>query len=392
MRILQRKIFLESLKIFTLALSFLTIFFILTRMLQMKEMLIEVNLGFLATIRLFIYLAPWGLVLITPIAAMLAVLFTFLRMGTDRELIIIKASGISPYQLLPAPIAIGILTTLLNLVFSLYLQSLGMMAFRAEILNIAENETEIALQAGIFNSDIPNMLFFARRMDTDSETLEDIFVEDKRSPNTRLTILAPQGTLGSDFERGDLVFFLKNGHVYSQINDSITVMQFSEYALRISLESLFSGLSLGGLAPAELSWKQLMDINLKELTKTRPSAANDIQVERHTRIVFPFICFLLSLFAMPMALSLQGVHKRIGLAVTLSVFTIYFALFIFGTGLARKGTISPWLGLWGPSFLFLFFSFFGVYLLAKERLPQFHKLFQIKNLFRAKRKEKRGKV
>ena len=111
--LLQRIIFKELTGTFLLSLAALLSLILVGRMLQLRELLIGLDLGVLDLGVLFFYLSPFFLLLVMPIAVMLSVFLSFLRMSTERELVALKACGVSLYQLLPAPVMFCVLTTLI---------------------------------------------------------------------------------------------------------------------------------------------------------------------------------------------------------------------------------------------------------------------------------------
>ena len=83
MSLLQRRLFLEHAKTFFLSMAVLLLFILMGRALQLRDMLLGLELNIWDTLRLFGYLSPFFLLIICPIACMLAVFLTFLRMSTD---------------------------------------------------------------------------------------------------------------------------------------------------------------------------------------------------------------------------------------------------------------------------------------------------------------------
>ena len=151
MKIVHRQIFKEHLSLFLLIGSCLLGLILVGRMLQLREMLLSQNLGVFDVLRLFFYLSPVFLLLLTPIACMLSIFLTFLRMSADRELTALKASGVSLYQLLVAPIAFGTLCTLFSLYIGLFGLSWGMEQFKHSLIEFARTKTKLSLQSGVFN-------------------------------------------------------------------------------------------------------------------------------------------------------------------------------------------------------------------------------------------------
>lgn len=209
MNLLQRRLFMEHAKTFFLSMAVLLLFILMGRALQLRDMLLGLELSVWDTLRLFGYLSPFFLLIICPIACMLSVFLTFLRMSTDRELIALKAGGVSLYQMLPAPLLFSVCCALLGFWISLYWQAWGMSHFRSEVLTIASSSARVVVQPGVFNKDVPDMVMFARKVDPMSGTMAGVMVEDRRAADTKMTILAPEGNLDSDYENGELIFLLR---------------------------------------------------------------------------------------------------------------------------------------------------------------------------------------
>ena len=133
--LLQRQIFREILYLFTLSSGVLLTLILISRAVQMRELFLGLDMGLLDTVLLFAYMTPLFLMLVIPIACMLSVFLTFLRMSTDRELVALRAGGVNIYQMLPAPLLFSILCMLLTLWVSLHWVAWGMGHFRATIMH-----------------------------------------------------------------------------------------------------------------------------------------------------------------------------------------------------------------------------------------------------------------
>lgn len=93
MRLLQREIFKETSALFFICVCGFLSLILIGRMLQMRELFMSQGVTLLDLGRLFLYLSPFFLLLILPVACMLSQFLTFLRMGSDREITALKAGG-----------------------------------------------------------------------------------------------------------------------------------------------------------------------------------------------------------------------------------------------------------------------------------------------------------
>ncbi len=388
MNLLQRRLFAEFSKVFALSLAVLLLFILMGQAMRLRDMLLGLELGMGDTLRLFAYLTPSLLQYIMPVACMLAVFLTFLRMSSDRELIALKAGGVSLYQMLPAPLLFSCLCTLFSLWVTLFLVGWGAGHFRTEVLDIASSRARVVLRPGVFNQDIPNKVFFARRVDPERGTLAQVLVEDKSRPDMRLTMLAPLGSLGVDYKLGELLFLLKNGRIYTERGDAVTTLGFEEYVVRLQLSEMFRSLDMGPLKPGEMTWSQLMGADDSELARTDQWFANKVIVERHSRVVFPLACILLSLIAIPVAVSLEGVRRQSGMVMGLVIFLLYYTVLSSGMNMGKYNGVNPLYCVWAPNLAFLLFGLEGFHLAAQERMP--HALEWLRRFRQSRKKRDAG--
>ena len=381
--LLQRQLFREALYTFILCACALLTLILISRAVQMRELLLGLDMSLMDTVRLFMYMSPTFLMLVVPISCMLAVFLTFLRMGTDRELVALRAGGVSIYQMLPAPILFSLLCFGLTLWISLHWISWGMGQFRSTVMDIATSRARVVIQPGVFSTDFPKLVLFARNVDPKSGTLYKIMVNDRNHKGRDITILAPEGIITSDSTRGELVFKLLNGQLYTTAKEQSSLLSFDTYTVRMPLNLLFKHVNLGSIRPRELSWKDLKKTYAaysRQLTSasdnSKGSAYRDlleytlkVDVERHKRWAYPAACLALTIFVLPLGFAAQGMKRQTGLIIALVMFFVYYSLMSMGFTLGENGTLPPAIGLWLPNMLFFLGGLCGLRLAARERAP-----------------------
>ena len=184
-----------------------------------------------------------------------------------------------------------------------------------------------------------------------------------------MTILAPEGRFDTDTERGELVFLLEDGKIYTTDKKGSSVLAFDEYKVRLPLDSLFKSLDLGDVRPREMSWSKLSSITREEALKVDANYANKLEVERHKRWAYPVACIALTLFVLPLASAFEGLHRQTGLMLALAMFFVYYSLMSLGFSTGESGAIPPSIGLRVPNILFLCLGIYGLWLTAHERTP-----------------------
>lgn len=340
----------------------------------MRELFLGLDLGIFDTLMLFADMIPIFLMLVIPIACMMSVFLTFLRMSTDRELVALRAGGVSIYQMLASPVIFSLICTCLALWMSLHWVSLGMDHFRTMLMEIASTRARIVVQPGVFNKEFPNLVLFARQVDPFSGDLRQVLVEDRSHPERNLVILATNGSIGTNSDRGELVFRLNSGEIYTTDKHGSSVLSFDNYQVRLPLKSIFKSLDIAEVRPKEMSWQALLDAPLEEIRKTDPNWANRIAVEIQKRWAYPFASLALTLFALPLSAAFEGMRRQTGLVLALIMFFVYYGLISLGFSFGESGTLPPYIGLWIPNVLFLLAGIYGIRLTAREQAPHLTRL------------------
>ncbi|SME94859.1 LPS export ABC transporter permease LptF [Desulfovibrio gilichinskyi] len=358
MKLLHRQIFKELLSIFSLSLSGFMGLILIGRLLQFRDLFMGQSLGALEMGKLFLYLCPFFLLVLTPIATMLAIFLTFLRMNSDNEITALKSGGISLYKLLPAPIIFCILCTCADVFFSLYGLSWGTENFRTALMEFARTRSQLAIQPGVFNRDFPGLVFYAENVDKKDGIMHSVFVRDSTRKAMTATIVAPLGEIRTDSTRGRIMVHLENGRIYQQNKDQLSVLKFKNYDVRIPLGNLLKGYSVDDPRPKEMAWEKLVrisrggdragDLDQKFLRK--------VQVEIQKRLALPVACLVLGMFAMPIACIFKGLKQQYGLVISMGLFLVYYTMLSLGITLGESGSLSPIIGLWAPNVLFAVLS------------------------------------
>ncbi|NDV19107.1 LPS export ABC transporter permease LptF [Pseudodesulfovibrio sp. JC047] len=371
MQILQRQIFTELFKLFGLTVSCLLGLILVGRMLQLRSLFLSQDIGFFNILQLFFYLTPFFLLLITPIATMLSVFLTFLRMSTDNELTALKASGVSLYRMLPAPLLFCTLCTLFTLFISVWGLSWGMDMFKTKLYQFARTHSKFALQPGVFNKEFPGITFYAHQVDNEKGELKFAFVRDESIKGTSVVVVAPEAQIKSTPATAKIKITFKNGNIFRQSGDELNILKFGSYAITLDLGKL-----LGGFNFSEDKAKDMPLSRLSAIRKDHSKAPDrgerfyrKVDTEFFKRISLPVGCLILGIFAIPIACTFRGLKQQYGLLLSMGLFFVYYTMFSVGVSMGESGAIPPEYGLWAPNILFVFVALVGMRYANKERTP-----------------------
>lgn len=341
------------------------------RMLQLRELLLSQNLGLFDVMRLFAYLSPFFMLLLTPIACMLSVFLTYLRMATDRELTALKACGVSLYQLLPASLIFCTLCTAFSLFISLYGLSWGMEQFKLSLMEFARTKTKLSLQAGVFNQEFPGLTIYAQKVDLDSGEIRFIFVQDKTSKTFTNTVVAPEGSVTTDPEREQMRIQFRNGRIFRRQNEKLDILQFGTYSVRLPLGNMLRNFGFDRVAPKEMSFAKLWEYHNNPDMKSEldEQRLRKVKVEIQKRLALPLGCLVLGLFSIPVACVFRALKQQHGLLLAMAVFLVYYSMLSVAESMGESQIVPPIIGVWMPNVLFLSIGIWFLRQAVRERIP-----------------------
>ncbi len=128
--------------------SFLILYsiFFLVRLVPLLDIVLDLKIGLADFIRMFAYIFPHMLIFVIPMASMTGVVLAFTRLTSDREILALKASGVSLRQLLPPVIIFAFVISLLTAYFSVNLIPAGNVAMKHLLFQMAKEKIDKGLQ------------------------------------------------------------------------------------------------------------------------------------------------------------------------------------------------------------------------------------------------------
>jgi len=369
-KLLNRTLFRELVLTFALCLTVFLVLILVGKMLKLSQVLFALDLNGLDMLKLFLYLTPFFLMLLLPVACMIAMFLAFQRMSADRELMALRTLGVSLVQIMPAPIFFVILCSGLSILVSFYGISWGMDNFERTLLHLAKTKAQLSLRPGVFNQDFPGLTIYTNQVDRETGLMHDVFVRDSSSTGSEVSIVAPEGRVVTDNQKGQILFSLKNGRIYRQDNDRIGLLSFSTYNLILNLGRMFEDMDVNNDKPKYMSWSELQAGGHKDRTgsgRGKDHGRLSLRVEQHKRLALAGACIVLGLFALPLGWIFEGLKRHYGGILVLTMFFAYYGLFSLGVSLGETGKVPPAFSVWAPNILFLGLTAGMVRMAVQER-------------------------
>ena len=166
----------------------------LTQSLRFIELVLDRGLSLIVFVELTSLMLPSFFAVILPITTFVVVLFVYVRLAGDRELVVMRAAGLSQWRLSRPAVLLATLATGLCVLLNMWLVPVSHTAFRQWQFEIRNQLVGVLLQEGVFSQVGNDLTIYARYRDPDG-TLRGILVHDQRDAGAPVTILAEQGRI-----------------------------------------------------------------------------------------------------------------------------------------------------------------------------------------------------
>jgi lipopolysaccharide export system permease protein len=176
---------------------------------------------------------PLLVLVIAPIALLIATAHVLNKLSTDSEIIVMNAAGMSPWLLFRAFMTVAVVVSLLVAAIDAYFAPKGLRMLRDWLTEVRANVVSNIVQPGRFTS-IENGVTIHIRERRPNGQLAGIFLDDRRNQAERITVLAEAGEL-LDNDKGTFLI-LKDGIVQRQATDQRdpAMVVFDRYAFDLS--------------------------------------------------------------------------------------------------------------------------------------------------------------
>lgn len=305
----------------------------LTQSLRFVELIVNRGLTIGTFFYLTLLLLPSFLWLMLPIALFTAVLFTYLRLTTDSELIVMRSVGMGPLQLARPALIAALVATGIAYSLSLYFLPLAYRDFKDLDFTVRNDFAGLLLREGAFSTVAPNVTVYVRSRETSGD-LVGILVHDGRKPDAPVTLVAERGRLAVSEDQPRVVLVNGNRQELDRETGRLRLLYFDRYSV-----------DLGRVGErTQVRWREPRERFLHELF-SGPRDENDrqfrtrLRAEGHNRLVSPLLSLSMTLAAL--AALLSGDYNRRGQGRRV-IAAIIAAVAIQTAGISLQTVIVKW--------------------------------------------------
>jgi len=333
MNLLESYIFKRMLGSFLLSLATLSTTVWMTQALREFDLVTGQGQSVGTFFKITALLLPGLITIVSPIALLIAVIYTFTTLNNDSELVVINASGAPQMTLLKPTLLVGLVAAVFMSAMTLYFSPLSLRMWRTLITDVRADIVTSVLREGSFMTISDGLTFHLRHRNADG-TLQGIFVSDDSAPDTTVTYLAQDGLI-LDNPVGTFLI-MRDGTIQrrNKSDGAISMIEFSSYAFDLSTFSSRS--NVPALRPNERETSYLLNPSPDDRYFQR--FPEQFAAELHNRISSPLYAFIFAVI--PLAFLSQAESTRTGRGLTIGAAVI---LALVGQGIGYyAGTFAAY--------------------------------------------------
>ncbi len=321
----------------------------LMQALRFVDFIINRGLSVADFLYLTLLILPSLLTMILPIALLIAVVFIYYKLSTESELVVMKAAGLSRFELSYAAMIAGGIVMITTYLFTLYLLPSANRQFRDMKEFLRDNYASVLLQEEVFNHPVDGMTVFIRER-AETGKLGGILVHDNRNPKAPITMMAEEGVLvqtpsGPSFK-------LEKGVRQERRDGRVSWLNFDNYNLDLSYYTKKK-------MNRELDESERYFTDLWNTEGLSNKQKREMHAEAHRRITWPWFAFLLSLTAVTAItggeFNRRGMWKRVTGTAFMST-AIVIGYFTLGNAIVKYPYLTVLLYLYALAIFLLSLS------------------------------------
>ena len=355
MKILDRylvKQFLQS--IFFGLLAFTLLFVVIDLMENLGDFL-DQDVPTRLIIQYYIVFIPEMIRLMTPVAVLLASLFTAGKMANTNELTAIKISGVSLYRFM-APF---IITSLLISIFSIYFGGYIVPLANKQKIFIEQNSMKkgiVYFGNNIFFQDSSTRIVTINYYDVSQGQANQVSIQEF-NPNDKTKLVSRTDSFRMKYDPAKKSWFVYDGITRTFTDSTETIEKFAVKEFK-DLNFKPDDVIQKQRKPEEMTLTDLKNYAHEQLrTGNDPTST---QIEYQSRIAFAFASVIVVLFGLPISANRRRGGLAIQFGINLLITFIYLVFMKVSQAFGKSGVLNPLITAWLANFIFLLAAIYNI--------------------------------
>ncbi|OCX66209.1 LPS export ABC transporter permease LptF [Thioclava sp. SK-1] len=171
---------------------------------------------------------PYVIRVVLPIAAFAATVYVINRASSESEMVVMQATGASPWRLARPVLAFGVIVALLLSVLSHILVPVSRDRLELRQAQVAQDVSAKLLQPGSFQHPADGITIFIRGLSERGE-MSDLYLSDSRSPGQRTTYTAKKAVILPSDSGPKLVMLDGMAQILTYADKRLSVTRFADF-------------------------------------------------------------------------------------------------------------------------------------------------------------------
>jgi lipopolysaccharide export system permease protein len=188
--------------------------FLLQFMMKFADRLVGKGLDTWLLIKLVVFNLSWMLVLVIPMATLVATLMAYGNFSQNNEITILKSSGVSLYKIMLGPFLASIVLAVLLFLFNDQVLPDANHQARILMTDISQQKPTLSLEPGFFSQEVSNYAILVREINSKSNELSGVTIYDYTTPSKINVVTAEKGKIYFTADQKNLVMDLWKGEIH----------------------------------------------------------------------------------------------------------------------------------------------------------------------------------
>lgn len=335
-----------------LALGILTFVMLLGNIVKIADLVITKGVNIFIVAKLFLFMIPYLLTYTLPISVLTAILLSLGRLSGDNEIVAIRSSGINLFTLILPLLIVGLILSLLLVVFNDRVIPYAHYASRKTLVELGIKNPTAIIEPGVFINSFEKYILFVYQVDQKRNRLINVRIYEPQGENkpTR-TIVAKSGEFIAIPEKNIVKLKLMDGssdELDPNNPDNFYKLNFKTYFMALNLTEGQDKDKLGK-KPRDMTIRELEE----EIAKLKKEKVDPtpLVTQIHEKISLAFSCFVFMLVGIPMAIITRRREKSINFGIAFLIVGVYYLILLASEAFSLQGYIFAPLAMWLPNIL-----------------------------------------
>lgn len=276
-----------------------------------------------------------------PMAILIGVVIGISKMQSDSELIALRASGVSNFQITFPIFIFGLFFSFFALGVNLRGVPFAAQIVRKVVAQGAIYKLKSPIEPGVFNTEIQGFTVYVKDGDLENGTWKNIFIynEDQKNHEVRL-ITSENGRIDSMDDKSELILDKASINTFSSNKPYELLFTQKAETLRFGIPNrrgdLMDRISRSDESPEEMGLDQLA-----AYAKTKGGLEKiEAEILWQRRLILSMTPLIFALLGASLILRFNRGGKGFGVLLALACLIVYYMVALLGEQLARTGKIS----------------------------------------------------